>query len=530
MFDGRSPSDLVAVVEDTRRDESGMHARRMAAIAALLWERTAEAEGHDEDDPSYALITGFARTCAEVGAALNIASFDASRLVSQAEALDTRLPQIAALLAAGGLDYSDVTTIITRTEYVDAALMPDLDAALAEKIAGWDCWSRRRLRNTVDAAILRADPEAAKERRHSADTDRRVTVRAEPNGMARVQAQISAPAAALFDQRLSAMATAVCAEDPRTLAQRRADALEALGRGRFTLDCGCGRPECPARAADPPGPGRVVINVVASADTLTGRSEDPGYLDGYGVLDAEQVRDLADGGALLRPTARPSDPQAGDVLRHQPCAALARWVRCRDLTCSFPGCNRSAWRADLDHSVPFDHHNPLRGGWTLAGNLSPKCRQHHLLKTFHNGPDGWQDKQCRDGTIEWTSPTGRIYRSTPEGAELFADIHTACTTPAPLPRNHRRDKTRRTAHARAGLAAKRATNAETLRINRARAHEIEMRQWRNEVRHKLFLLKGTPSTSPWCTWVNDPPENETITADWKPPPPPPPTDNDEPPF
>lgn len=214
--------------------------------------------------------------------------------------------------------------------------MPDLDAALAEKIAGWDCWSRRRLRNTVDAAILRADPEAAKERRHSADTDRRVTVRAEPNGMARVQAQISAPAAALFDQRLSAMATAVCAEDPRTLAQRRADALEALGRGRFTLDCGCGRPECPARAADPPGPGRVVINVVASADTLTGRSEDPGYLDGYGVLDAEQVRDLADGGALLRPTARPSDPQAGDVLRHQPCAALARWVRCRDLTCSFP--------------------------------------------------------------------------------------------------------------------------------------------------------------------------------------------------
>lgn len=103
MFDGRSPSDLVAVVEDTRRDESGMHARRMAAIAALLWERTAEAEGHDEDDPSYALITGFARTCAEVGAALNIASFDASRLVSQAEALDTRLPQIAALLAAGGL-------------------------------------------------------------------------------------------------------------------------------------------------------------------------------------------------------------------------------------------------------------------------------------------------------------------------------------------------------------------------------------------------------------------------------------------
>ncbi|MFA5709912.1 MAG: HNH endonuclease, partial [Mycolicibacterium sp.] len=70
----------------------------------------------------------------------------------------------------------------------------------------------------------------------------------------------------------------------------------------------------------------------------------------------------------------------------------------------------------------------------------------------------------------------------------------------------------------------------TQQLNHARAQEIDLRQWRNEVRRRLHLLKGTPSTSPYCTWVNDPPENPTITANWQPPPQTPTTDPDEPPF
>ena len=137
--------------------------------------------------------------------------------------------------------------------------------------------------------------------------------------------------------------------------------------------------------------------------------------------------------------------------------------------------------------------------------------------------------QLVDGTIEWTSPTGRSYRSTPDGAELFDDI--AKAMPTPRPRHYRQDRARRIAAARAELAATRAANKETRRINHARATEIDQRKWRNEMRFKLFLFKGTPSTSPACTWVNDPHENETITADWKPPPETPTTEHDEePPF
>jgi hypothetical protein len=50
------------------------------------------------------------------------------------------------------------------------------------------------------------------------------------------------------------------------------------------------------------------------------------------------------------------------------------------------------------------------------------------------------------------------------------------------------------------------------------------------MRDMLFLFKGnTPSTSPFCTWVNDPRESEKLPPDWVPPPPPPPLP-DDPPF
>ena len=489
-----------------------------------------DAEGVGVDDPSYALITGWARTVADVGAALNIAPAFASRMVTQADALDTRLPRMLDLLARNQVDWADVKTIIARTELVDAEKMPELDAALAAKVTWWQCWSRRRLCNAVDAAIHQLDPEGANERRVRADTNRRVSMTPLPNGMARLNGYVPAPVGVVFDKRVADMATMVCRDDPRTLDQRRVDAIEALGHGTFTLACTCGRDECPADKPDTAAVGgvQIVLNVVAPADTVTGRSDAPGYLDGYGVIDAVQVRNLADKGAVLRSASAAAATDTAVLGRHQPSAAQARWVRSRSLTCSFPGCNRSAWRADLDHTDPFDHDYPMRGGWTWDPNLDPKCRTHHLMKTFDCG---WRTAQFIDGTIEWTSPEGRVYRSTPDGAELFEDI--AHALPKPRRRNPRREKAKRIAAARAGMAAKRAANEETRYLNRERAREIDGRQWRNSVRFKLFLFKGKPSTSPFANWVNDPDEDEHITADWKPPPLPPSSttrDDEPPPF
>jgi hypothetical protein len=533
MFEGASADLLVGVIEDGQRAESTLMARRMAAIAALLWLRTSEAEdAPGGDDPGYALITGFTRTCAEVSAAMNLSAMAAKKIVGQAEALDTRLPQVAALLAEGIVDWATVALIITRTDLVQYDLMPELDQSLAQRIGGWQCWSRQRIINAVDAAIGVLDPEAAKERRVTADTARNLTITALPNGMAQVRGNLPAPAAAIVDKRLTEMVASVCPHDPRTVDQRRADAFFALGEGRTTLTCECVRPDCPLSLADePPAPSgaRFVINVIASQDTVDGSSEQPGYLEGYGVIDADQVRQLAKT-AIQRLLAEPTVTDA-QALSYQPSAALQRWIRCRDLTCCFPGCDRPAWLTDIDHTVAFNHARPNAGGLTIPSNLKCYCREHHRVKTFHDGPTGWRDEQRPDGTIVLTSPTGRTYRTTPAGADLFPQLRTACVAPTPRRHNHRRERAARTARRRQKLDAMRPVNAEQRRLNAARSHEIDIRKWRNNMRRTLLILKGGhPSTSPFCTWANDPPEDHTITADWKPPPPPPKSDDDEPPF
>jgi hypothetical protein len=274
-----------------------------------------------------------------------------------------------------------------------------------------------------------------------------------------------------------------------------------------------------------------VINVIASQETVTGCSDQPGYLEGYGVIDAEQVRRLAES-AVLRLLSEPT-ANAAEALHYQPSAALERWTRCRDLTCCFPGCDRPAWNADIDHTVPFNHTRPSAGGLTVPGNNKCYCRQHHRLKTFHGGPNGWRDVQLPDGTVVLTSPTGRVYCNTPAGADLFPQMRPpACAEPVPRRHSRRREKSARNTLARNKLSARRASNAETRKVNRARSRELELRTWRNDMRRKLLVFKGgKPSTSPWCSWVNDPLEDERITADWRPPPPPPPTPpGDEPPF
>ncbi len=273
-----------------------------------------------------------------------------------------------------------------------------------------------------------------------ADADRHISVTALPDGMARLRGSLAAPAAAAFDKRLSELATSVCAKDsahhrsaPRRRAARphrgshplRATAVNRIApprRGhRARTGGGAHRGQRDRQRGHPHR--RAVIS--------------PAILAGYGVIDAELVRELAD--AAARRMVECPAVSAAEALRYQPSAALERWIRCRDLTCRFPGCDRPATICDVDHTVPFNHADPAAGGLTVPWNLACYCREHHRLKTFHGGPGGWRDVQLPDATIVWTSPTGRIYRTTPGGPELFPQMRPACVTPdtaqtQPVPR------------------------------------------------------------------------------------------------
>ena len=151
----------------------------------------------------------------------------------------------------------------------------------------------------------------------------------------------------------------------------------------------------PSRAQRPAGGedkplGQVVIQVLAEQSSLNGASEAPGYLAGFGPVPAPLLRELA-GSAKLKPLTLPPMCESG----YRPSAALAQFVRYRDLCCRFPGCDKPAEVCEIDHTIPY----PL--GPTHPSNLKLLCVFHHLLKTFYIGSGGWADKQLPDGTGAW---------------------------------------------------------------------------------------------------------------------------------
>jgi len=163
--------------------------------------------------------------------------------------------------------------------------------------------------------------------------------------------------------------------------------------------------------------------VPTSAKPPTPARTPVGYVLGGGVVPPAVLADLVARGAKVRTVASAAD--LDEVPRYRPSAAMDEFVRMRAMTCMFPGCDHPATASDIDHTVPWP------AGPTHPGNLSPKCRKHHLLKTFYGGPDGWRDRQQPDGSIVWTAPTGHTYISVPESRILFP--RTVTDTPLPNP-------------------------------------------------------------------------------------------------
>ena len=402
MFEQIGDAALIDAMGNATRSESMAIARRLAAVGELDARRARELAECKlwRTDP-------YEEVAAEVSAAQNINRARASGQIHHARVLRDKLPGVAAVFATGAIDYRMVATIITRTENVEQEVMPRLDAALARHCVKWMRMSGPKLRDRVDLWVAKLDPAAVRVP-PKVDDNRFVDIGETSPGMAGIYAQLHSPDAALVDRRLDALAATVCDNDPRTKDQRRADAFGALARLGKRLDCQCGSPDC-AALAERKALGDIVIHVLADQATLDGTSDYPGYLPGFGILPAESVRDLAVS-AKLKPLTVPS---SGAEPRYRPSTALAEFVRWRDLTCRFPGCEAPVEMCDVDHTVPY----PL--GPTHPSNNKLYCRTHHLIKTFYTGPGGWTDRQLPDGTVTWTAPTGHTYSTEPHGGMLF---------------------------------------------------------------------------------------------------------------
>jgi hypothetical protein len=276
--------------------------------------------------------------------------------------------------------------------------------------------SEPKLFERIDWWVLRFDA-AGKRVPGERNEDRYVDIAATEAGLAGVWAQLHATDGAALDHKLDALADTVCPADPRTKKQRRADALGALVAGMSAMHCQCGSSEC--SAAQRPAASNVLIHVLAEQASLNGDAQTPGYLPGFGPLPASALREIATT-AKIKPLAMPStDPEPG----YRPSTALAEFVRLRDVTCRFPGCDEPAEVCDIDHTVPYPQ------GPTHPSNCKLLCRYHHLLKTFWTA---WHDVQLPDGTVQWTSPTGHLYTTEP-GASIYFPSLAASTGKLVLP-------------------------------------------------------------------------------------------------
>lgn len=406
MFE--SGGRLLDEMRDAQRDERSATARKMMAAGRFfLQRRTALGGTHDDW-----CVDDWDVIAAEVAAELGVSRGRASSWMDYGHTLIERLPMLAEVFTAGHIDFRIIRTVAFRTALLtDERAIAEIDEMLAYKTPGWNTLSDKRVAQLVDWMVLDLDPDAlrvAKER----DDDRHVEVTAEHSGMAEIWGRVRATDGAAFNAKLDELAGTVCRDDLRTKRQRRADALMALVDGGAAMACRCENEQCPA-AGNGSTSSAVVVHVIAEAATVEGCGTKAGFVPGYGPLPPAMVREVAKT-ARLQPVRIPND--ATTEPQYRPSAALAQFVRNRDLTCRWMGCDKPAWQADIDHTV----HYPL--GPTHPSNNSCFCRFHHLLKTFHCGPGGWQVTQRADGTMIFTSPSGRLHTTKPLGAMLFPSL------------------------------------------------------------------------------------------------------------
>ncbi len=397
VVDGAMGTVLDSVVE-VERLMASLSAYRAVAIDELHRLALA-AEGPARSGPGRPWSPQVAArrvAASELAAATRISEREAEQLVADSAALVHELPATLDSLRAGRVSYRHASILVDEARSLpsdawstfEAAALPDAETRTP---AGF----RQRAR----ALRERQHPSSIGERRRVAEESRSVQLESGRDGMAWLTAHLPAEQAIGAYRRLTEMAASLGAPDePRTLAQRRADVFADLLIDGVASDTGVGRGV------------RASVLVTVPVETLLDRADQNSAvatLEGYGPIADDVARRLAAHATSF--VRLLTHPETGTVLsvgrdRYAVPRDLKLWLRVRDETCRFPGCGRSAAHADLDHTVDWQHE-----GATRHDNLAHLCEAHHRLK--HQ--TAWRVNQAGGGALEWRAPSGKVYRTEP---------------------------------------------------------------------------------------------------------------------
>ncbi|MGN6503677.1 MAG: DUF222 domain-containing protein [Pseudolysinimonas sp.] len=329
---------------------------------------------------------------AELAALLRISSGSAAHLVAESRVLSRQLPATLGALATGEISYGHATVVVDNATSLPDEALPEFERAVLPEAVRLN---PARFRDRARRIRERHHPESLRVRR-AAQVDRRsVAVEPARDGMAWLTLYGPAEKVIAIDDRLDRMAVALRSpDDPRTFAQQKADAFCDLlidGAVPGTSQSGI----------------RAQVLVEVPVLTLLRLDDEPATLEGYGPIPDDVARQLAaEAPSFVRLLTH---PETGAVLsvgrdRYSIPADMRLFLRARDETCRGVGCGRRAGTSDVDHGQEW-----ADGGQTAVDNLAHLCRGHHTRKTTLR----WGLRHLPGGTLEWTSPFGRTYRTEP---------------------------------------------------------------------------------------------------------------------
>ena len=449
-------SALTARATENRAAMSALHAQRAeicAEAVALVADRVlqrAAARGRTRNSSPFGDDIPLREVIAELGAALRVSDQTLKTWFGDGDALVRTYPDTLDALRTGRIDERQASAIIDGGHGLDddhrGAYQEQVLAAAEEQTAP-------ALRETARVISARLQPDVFDARQKAAHERRRIRAYSLDDALARLQ--IDGPAALVFAMydRATQMATLIeqdakaeAAAGPDTNtgsgANAGADTRRDSEANAEAADSGADSdadatqtavedPTAPLSATDdrcrdelrfdiiadllltgtPSGHGdpnllsaiRGTIQVTVPALTLAGLDNDPALLAGHGPIDTDTARTLA--GAAPGWDRILTHPTTGIPLtvdRYRPTPAQKRLLKARDQHCRWPGCRRPVRYCDDEHNIPHSE-----GGHTCLCNMCEFCRRHHTLKHASQ----WTIHNHGDGTIEFTSPTGRTYRT-----------------------------------------------------------------------------------------------------------------------
>jgi hypothetical protein len=400
---------------------------------------------------SHIVETGFSTQreieafCADgIGAALGT-SFTAGQQLIDAAYFTADVPRAAAMLSAGAIDVPRLKVMareLAPVGYQSADDQQFVDQMVQDAAE----LTPRKLESRLRTAVMARIPNGESETHHREVKNRSIWINRKPAGMASLCAYLTADEAQLAYQALNAHAWRMhddslkaeenCeAADGKSFDNFRADALMQVMRdlqmdlltrkpretsspcctatvGRASSAVEDAEPGPTSRRARMMDPARVMLHLYMQASTLAGLDHQPATLLGYGPIEADQARRLAENAALTRILTDPfsGEIKAVDLASYRVPKVLRMAVQARDRSCVFPACDVPAFDTQIDHIDPHPFarrlEKALATGRTTFSNLQSLCLRHHYLKTH----GGWMIQSTSGARLEWISPTGHSYR------------------------------------------------------------------------------------------------------------------------